>query len=566
MKPDFNWRRALFLASLATGAVCNPAAAQDYQRFRPAPGTEGYLTVEGAQVPAHKTISPSLWLNWGHDPVLIVDDDGNVRERIVESMTTLNLMAAIGLWNRLELGLDLPVHFTTGEGVEAADKDGLGLGDVRLLPKVRLLGDRDANGLGLAFALPVSLPTGSDKRGMSAATVTLNPKAIIEGRLGQSVRLAANAGYKWVPENETLDPADQGTVAIRGTEIGNELTYGAAVGVHPGTERYEIFAELFGAAPAEEVNGNENAKPIELDLAVRHLARNGFATTIGAGTGFVAALGTPDLRVFAGLAWAPPPVRDQDADGLADDADSCPTQAEDKDGFQDTDGCPDADNDADTFLDALDQCPDAPETRNGVADDDGCPDVEGDRDGDGLLDSADKCPGDAEDKDAFEDTDGCPDPDNDRDGVLDPADQCPTEAEVRNNFQDDDGCPDVAPQVRVTADKLEIMEKVYFDNDKATIKAESFGILDQVAATLSARPEIGKLRVEGHTSAKGAADHNLDLSKRRAAAVRKYLIAKGVAAERLVSEGYGASRPLEAGDSPAADEKNRRVEFVILAE
>ncbi|MCK6572845.1 OmpA family protein [Myxococcota bacterium] len=566
MKRNHPWRRALLAASLATGAVCGPAAAQDYQRFRPAPGTEGYLTVEGALVPEHKTVSPSLWLNYGHDPVLIVDDDGNVRERIVESMTTLNLMAAIGLWDRLELGVDLPVHLTTGEGVEAENKDGAGLGDVRLLPKVRILGARDTTGLGLALALPVSLPTGSDKRGMSAAKVTLNPKAIVEGRLGPWVRLAANGGYKWVPSNETLDPADQGTVRIQGTEIGNELTYGAAVGVHPGTKRYEVFAELFGAAPAEEVNGNENAKPLELDLAVRHLARNGLATTIGAGTGFVAALGTPDLRVFAGLAWAPPPVQDQDGDGLADEADKCPAQAEDKDGFEDKDGCPDADNDADTFLDALDKCPNEPETRNGFADDDGCPDAEQDRDGDGLTDSVDKCPADPEDKDAFEDRDGCPDPDNDRDGVLDAADKCPAEAETKNDFQDEDGCPDTAPQVRVTASKLEILDKVFFDNDKATIKAESFGILDQVAATMNAHPEIKKIRIEGHTSNKGAADHNLDLSKRRAQSVRRYLIEKGVAADRLVAEGFGAQRPLDATDSPAADEKNRRVEFIIVAE
>jgi outer membrane protein OmpA-like peptidoglycan-associated protein len=71
----------------------------------------------------------------------------------------------------------------------------------------------------------------------------------------------------------------------------------------------------------------------------------------------------------------PPPPKDSDGDGLVDPDDKCADQAEDKDGFEDTDGCPDLDNDNDNIADAKDKCPNEAETANGITDDDGCPDA-----------------------------------------------------------------------------------------------------------------------------------------------------------------------------------------------
>jgi hypothetical protein len=70
----------------------------------------------------------------------------------------------------------------------------------------------------------------------------------------------------------------------------------------------------------------------------------------------------------------PPKPLDTDGDGIPDKTDKCPTVPEDKDGFQDEDGCPDPDNDKDGIPDASDKCPGQPETLNGIKDDDGCPD------------------------------------------------------------------------------------------------------------------------------------------------------------------------------------------------
>ncbi|MBI3179292.1 MAG: thrombospondin type 3 repeat-containing protein, partial [Deltaproteobacteria bacterium] len=133
------------------------------------------------------------------------------------------------------------------------------------------------------------------------------------------------------------------------------------------------------------------------------------------------------------------PDEDNDGDGILDDADKCRDQPEDMDKFEDGDGCPELDNDKDGVPDASDKCPDKQETKNGWQDEDGCPDV-ADSDGDGLPNDMDKCPSQKEDKDGFQDFDGCPDPDNDGDGVLDAQDKCADKPETKNGFQDEDGC------------------------------------------------------------------------------------------------------------------------------
>lgn len=131
---------------------------------------------------------------------------------------------------------------------------------------------------------------------------------------------------------------------------------------------------------------------------------------------------------------------DEDLDGVGDEFDKCIDLKEDRDGFEDGDGCPDDDNDGDRVPDVLDKCPDVPEDRDGAFDQDGCP--EGDNDGDGLSDYDDLCPNEAEDKDYFQDDDGCPELDNDGDGINDLVDVCPNSPEDLDGVEDKDGCPD----------------------------------------------------------------------------------------------------------------------------
>jgi outer membrane protein OmpA-like peptidoglycan-associated protein len=125
--------------------------------------------------------------------------------------------------------------------------------------------------------------------------------------------------------------------------------------------------------------------------------------------------------------------------------------------------------------------------------------------------------------------------------------------------------PKEEPRVELTDDKIIIREKVQFDFNKATIKPESNSLLAEVAKVMNDNPRVKKIRVEGHASSEGDDDYNMRLSEKRAKAVMDHLIKKGkVAKQRLVSEGFGETRPIQSGDSEAALEANRRVEFIIV--
>ncbi|MBK9069696.1 MAG: OmpA family protein [Myxococcales bacterium] len=258
-------------------------------------------------------------------------------------------------------------------------------------------------------------------------------------------------------------------------------------------------------------------------------------------------------------------VLDTDGDGIADGDDKCVDEAEDMNGFEDEDGCPDGakDTDSDGIADATDKCVTDAEDVDGFEDTDGCPDP--DNDGDGILDGADKCATDAEDKNGFEDEDGCPDAtrDTDGDGVYDLSDKCPAESETANGYQDADGCPDQIPAAvrRFTG----VIKGINFKTGEAVILKSSNKTLDAAAKLLIANPEL-KLEVQGHTDNVGDAAANLTLSQARADAVRTYLISKGVAETALVARGYGQDKPIADNAKKAGKAQNRRVEFKLLSD
>jgi outer membrane protein OmpA-like peptidoglycan-associated protein len=194
----------------------------------------------------------------------------------------------------------------------------------------------------------------------------------------------------------------------------------------------------------------------------------------------------------------------------------------------------------------------------------GCPDE--DTDGDGILGESDGCPEKPEDKDNYQDEDGCPDEDNDGDGILDVNDRCPDEAEVINGVEDEDGCPDEGEsKVKVTEEKIEILDRVYFDTSKATIKPRSFDVLNQVASVLKANKKtIIRVEVQGHTDDQGNSESNRELSQQRAEAVVDYLVSKGVSRETLEAKGYGEANPIKSNKTDQGRAMNRRVEFKIL--
>ena len=199
-------------------------------------------------------------------------------------------------------------------------------------------------------------------------------------------------------------------------------------------------------------------------------------------------------------AAAPAAPEDSDHDGIPDEEERCPISAEDRDGFEDDDGCPDLDNDEDGIPDAVDRCPLEAETQNGHQDEDGCPDV----------------------------------------------------------------APASAPQVQVSAagDRIEVNQQVQFKRRQAELDPTSFPLLRAVARILRAHPKA-VVEVQGHTDSGGDPQRNQDLSQQRADSVRDFLIKEGIAAERLRARGYGSSQPRFSNTTADGRSRNRRVEFVL---
>jgi outer membrane protein OmpA-like peptidoglycan-associated protein len=235
------------------------------------------------------------------------------------------------------------------------------------------------------------------------------------------------------------------------------------------------------------------------------------------------------------------PVRDTDHDGVFDTTDQCVNEP----GVAPS-GCPILDADQDGVMDAADQCV----NEKGVAPT-GCPDA----DMDGILDVNDKCP-------AVPGVlpDGCL-PDVDNDGIVGADDHCPEQAETKNGFEDADGCPDELPAA--VKSFMGVIAGIEFDTNKDTIRDSSAAVLDRAFAVLTEYPSLS-IEITGHTDDRGAHDHNLELSQRRADSVKTHLVARGIDPRRIRAKGAGPDEPLVANTSLVGRQKNRRIEFRVI--
>ncbi|HEX7412496.1 MAG TPA: DUF5723 family protein [Bacteroidia bacterium] len=302
---------------------------------------------------------------------------------------------------------------------------------------------------------------------------------------------------------------------------------------------------------------------------------------------------------------------DKDGDGIADVEDKCPTEK----GPAEFDGCPD--RDGDKIIDKDDECPDEAglaefmgcpdKDRDGIPDKfDLCPNDSGpkelkgcpDRDGDKVLDKDDACPdmaGPVENK-------GCPQTKLhllDKDGKtiaisiktadgwftfenlpsdenalfkLDPEDAALNVVKVvHNGIQKEairraDGLFHFVVEIKAAEKKIleQAFSHLLFASGTDIIKSESFPSLIQLATLLKEHSGDWTLKLAGHTDNQGKAEDNLVLSEKRVKAVKKYLVGKGVRDDKIVTEFFGQSQPVESNEKETGRAKNRRVEMKIL--
>jgi outer membrane protein OmpA-like peptidoglycan-associated protein len=154
--------------------------------------------------------------------------------------------------------------------------------------------------------------------------------------------------------------------------------------------------------------------------------------------------------------------------------------------------------------------------------------------------------------------------DGDGDGIADQNDKCPTQAEVINGVADEDGCPDEGEQlVKVTETTVELNGMVFFGIGSDELFKRAFAVLDQLAAVLRNHQDM-EIVVQGYADAEGSAAINMRLSKKRAEAVRKYLISVGINGDRIRTEGYGESHFRASNADPRSRSLNRRVTIRVL--
>jgi len=605
----------VLLAPFAARAQNEVTSTFSVERFRLTTTDNGLLNVEWGQVPAHLAWTVSAWIGNADDPLVVydmTDPDHPRRGSIVDSRVGGAISASLALRNRVALGVTLPVVvYQSGDEISGVQMmsplSSGGVGDAQLEAKVALLPEAGRTGLAVRAAL--SVPTaGSDTDFLGEDSVTFAPELILSHDFGR-VRAAANIGLL------VRDQARLGNL-----EVDDELYGRLGVGVSL-TSQLELTGTLSQATSLSNPFQAKNQGVLDGLLGL-NLATGGPVTVfVASGASANEGFGGADWRVLGGARLTSAGERDRDGDGVPDEDDQCPVVPEDRDGFQDRDGCPDDDNDGDGIADAIDgapndpedrdgfedqdgipeldndndgiaddrdSCPNEPENLNGFQDDDGCPDV-GDEDGDGIIGAADQCPHEPEDVDGFEDQNGCPDPDNDADGLLDGADACPTDAGPAENRgcpdRDRDGdtvvdrldnCPDepgsvanhgckAKQLVQITPTKLVIVGSVLFASGKDVVRRRSFRLLDNVAAVMQSHPEIREVLVEGHTDDRGDDAFNMSLSQRRAEAVVAYLVKKGIESSRLRAQGFGEERPIESNAKSAGRAANRRVEFTIVA-
>ncbi len=596
---SFDLRLWAVILSLCVATLC-PSLGRtqglDIRQYSPAMA-DNDLSVVRAGAPQKKfDYSLSLQSMYARDPLVLLNKRGERNYSIVDTQLDLMLGASIGLWLDTDVSIWIPFSAYQGEqaiwqdaGFVAQSGSSSGLVDPSIQVRVGLM-TQAKDGVDIAFAPTMSIPIAERISYLGQGGPVLTPELLVSRNFGP-LMLAFNLGYRVLPDG-----------VFRGIKQEDQLTWRAGLGFRMPAFGYidgiRLSAEGFGATNATSPFTSGIESPAEFLLSTR-LRFHNIVFGASAGAGLVHGIGTPSARGILSISFVPrgPQLpNDRDSDGVLDDVDACISTPEDIDGFQDQDGCPDPDNDHDGFLDAQDECPDEPEDIDQYEDEDGCPDL--DHDGDKVLqdqdlcpltledhdgfededgcpdpdndqdtigDHRDRCPDDAEDFDRFEDEDGCPETDNDGDGIPDVDDVCPNDAEIINNVEDEDGCPDKGKQlVTLTQEGIRLDERIHFASESHVIRERSYRLLNQVVALLRNHTTIKKLRIEGHTDKTGDESLNLKLSNRRARAVRRYLVRRGIHGDRLNAVGMGGNVPRAENSDFRGRGQNRRVEFIIV--
>jgi outer membrane protein OmpA-like peptidoglycan-associated protein len=496
---------------------------------------------------------------------------------VVVSQISTYLSLGFDLFGRLTLGATFPsAWIESGNqpnyqfgvfGGNAAPTSfsttGPAIGDTRVDARFIAWRTKDA---GIGVGASAFIPTGAgSSTNFGGDGPQLEAMLFVDGEGTIPIRalpitIVGNIGVMFRHDNSINDPAEHsGTQG--GLGVGDEIRLAVGAFAPLFKERFRLGLTFFAQTgiQSDSITGNTflttQNTPVEWQAEGRMKLPPIHGTSIlenwfvgaGLGTRLTDGYGGPDFRLI-GLIGSYIPI--VDTNPKSPDRDKVRVSIHENEKDTDGDGIPDD----------VDACPTEPEDHKDPDPNDGCPALP-DRDGDGIPDKFDKCPDQPEDKDGIDDTDGCPEDDADQDGIPDTKDACPKEPGQPDPDPKKNGCPRF---IHLEGSTVRVLQQVHFQTGSATILPDSFPMLQEIVALLKANPDIRRMRIEGHTDNRGNADMNLDLSKRRAASVRQWLVDHGIAGGRLESEGYGLTQPIASNDSDEGRALNRRVEFKIV--
>jgi OmpA-OmpF porin, OOP family len=370
----FSWRSAFLVAALL-GLTERTVSAQvlpsiDVRTWAPSTDPSASLVLEPTSTPGPWNWNVGAWALYENQPVVLTQS-GSVAFRPVENLFGADLIANLGLGSRAAVGLDLPTvlyeHGSSGVPSTALTPGAVpssALGDLTLTGKAAIL-TNDDGGFGLAVLGAVSFPTGDRESFMSDGSATVTARLVADYSVVYG-SLQASLGYRLRTDHQLWPDTTAGIT------FGDEIPWSIGVLLHPGllrrldpADRQTWEIAFHGSLPGGPVGpfgtgdpGSHALSPALLAFSDR-IALGHFRDTyvlVGGDVGLDNAVGVPTFRGIVSIGWAPR-EHDKDHDGVPDDVDQCPTIAEDRDGYEDNDGCPEMDNDEDGIPDAFDACP-----------------------------------------------------------------------------------------------------------------------------------------------------------------------------------------------------------------
>jgi outer membrane protein OmpA-like peptidoglycan-associated protein len=486
--------------------AASPALAQSrtgfaVNRFEPAERGGEWFVVDALDLRGRARPALGVTFDYAYKPLAAYDAAGVERLALVRHQLFVHAGGSVVLGDRVRLGANLPLAvYQDGEDVFTAGVAWTGA-TAPALGDLRLAADVRAVGQhGAPFTLAVGL------RGWLPTGLRSQFTSDGSARVAPQVLLAGQLGpLAWAARAAVVVRARDDSYA--GSALGSELSGAAGLGLRLGGLLVGPEAFASTGLTSKDAFFGAHGTPAEALLGARYELPRGLRLSAGGGTGLTRGYGAPAFRALASIEWwvpiAPPPP-DRDRDGVVDDRDACP----------DTPGVP-----------------------SGEPDLDGCPEPE-----------------------------HVPQEDTDEDGVGDNDDACPGIPGPRTADPMTNGCPPSTPRqlAIVTTTEIKIGEQIPFATDSAELLGDGDAVLAAVKRVLDEHRDIAKLRVEGHTDNTGDPTYNDELSRRRAAAVVRWLVEHGVEADRLTSEGFGSKRPLGTNLTEEGRANNRRVAFTIL--